>query len=203
MRRIGDPILLREIFRGRIWVARPATVVRDDSRLIAAYLAPGMRWKRPVDSATGERMRMPATSWRLQDAVWERSRWLQLFEPGVAHAIHLWWSVPEWRFAGWYVNLQEPFRRSALGLNYMDHMLDIVVDPDLSWRWKDEDELDEAVSIGLVTQAWADEVRREGERVIERLEARSSPFCDGWESWHPDPSWPVPELPVGWDKVPR
>jgi hypothetical protein len=37
----GDPILLREVFRGRLWTARPARVaaVRDD--LIAASIAPG------------------------------------------------------------------------------------------------------------------------------------------------------------------
>ncbi len=148
-------------------------------------------------------MRMPATEWALEDAVWERARWLQLLEPGAAHAIHLWWLAPDWQFAGWYVNLQEPFLRTELGLDYMDHMLDIVIDPDLSWRWKDEDEIAEAVSIGLVTQDWADEVRREGERVIGRLEARQSPFRDGWEHWRPDPDWPLPELPEGWDDIRR
>lgn len=25
--------------------------------------------------------------------------------------------------------------------------------------------------------------------MIERIEAWASPFCDGWESWRPDPSW--------------
>ncbi len=197
----GDTVLLREVHDGRIWVARPATLVRDDADLVAAYFAPGMRWKRPVDVRTGAGMRMPSTAWTLQDAVWERSRWLQLLEPGVAHAIHLWWLPPDWRFAGWYVNLQEPMRRTPLGFEYMDHMLDIVIDPDLSWRWKDEDELAEAVSVGLVTQAWADEVRREGERAIERVERRQAPFSDGWEEWQPDPAWPVPTLPDGWDRL--
>jgi len=51
--------------------------------------------------------------------------------------------------------------------------------------------------------AIADEVRREGERVIARLEARRPPFCDGWESWQPDPGWPIPELPAEWEGVAR
>jgi len=25
------------------------------------------------------------------------------------------------------------------------------------------------------------------------------PWPTGWEAWRPDPSWPVPELPPGWD----
>ena len=199
MRRRGDPILLREVHRGRVWAARPATVVRDTPDLVVAYLAPGMRWKRPVHVHHGERLRMPASEWALEDATWTGPRILHLMRPDQAHAIHLWWLAPDWRFGGWYVNLQEPMRRTPLGFDYMDHMLDIVIEPDLSWRWKDEDELDEAVSIGLVPQHWADDVRREGERVLERLEARQPPFCDGWEAWQPDPDWPLPTLPQGWD----
>lgn len=25
--------------------------------------------------------------------------------------------------------------------------------------------------------------------------------ADGWESWQPDPSWPIPELPDGWNDL--
>ena len=201
--RTGEPILLREVYRGRVWAARPATLVQDGDDLVAAYLAPGMRWKRPARAHTGEWMRMPAMEWQLQDAVWTQARMLHLMPPGAAHAIHLWWLAPDWHFGGWYVNLQDPIRRTTLGFDYMDHMLDIVIDPDLSWRWKDEEEIEEGVAAGLVTRDWADDVRREGERVIHQLEARQPPFCDGWERWEPDPAWPIPELPMGWDTLPR
>lgn len=83
----------------------------------------------------------------------------------------------------------------------MDHVLDVVIEPDLSWRWKDEEELAEAVGLGLVTPRAADAIRAEGERVIAQLEARRSPFCDGWEHWRPNPAWPIPKLPVGWDAL--
>jgi len=201
--REGDPILLREIFRGRLWTARPATVaaVRDD--LIAVYLAPGTLFKVAANTSRDRILERLDGGWELRDHEWTRGRTLHLLRPGVSHAIHLWWLPPDWRFGGWYVNLQEPIRRTPLGFDYMDHMLDIVIEPDLSWRWKDEDEVTEAVSTGMVSQVWADEVRREGERVIERLELRRPPFCDGWESWQPDPRWPIPELPAGWHKVPR
>ena len=49
---------------------------------------------------------------------------------------------PDRRFAGWYVNLQKPFRRTARGFETMDLMLDLVVEVDRSWWWKDEDELE-------------------------------------------------------------
>ena len=31
-------------------------------------------------------------------------------------------------------------------------------------------------------------------RVIEEW-----PFPTGWESWRPDPTWPLPAVPPGWD----
>ncbi|MBA2556665.1 MAG: DUF402 domain-containing protein [Chloroflexi bacterium] len=42
----------------------------------------------------------------------------------MAHAIHLWWQPPDWRFGGWYINLQEPIRPTPLGFDFMDHLLD-------------------------------------------------------------------------------
>jgi hypothetical protein len=105
---------------------------------------------------------MSASEWALEDAIWTRARMLHLVTPGAAHAIHLWWLPPDWHFGGWYVNLQEPIRRASVGFDYMDQMLDIVIEPDLSWRWKDEEELEAAVNDRLVTRSWADEVASRG-----------------------------------------
>ena len=116
--------------------------------------------------------------------------------PGDQHAYT--WFGRENGSSFWYVNL-ENYQRTPMGIDYQDHMLDIVIEPDLSaWRWKDEDELAEAVSLGFVSQAQADAIRAEGHRALARLEARSSPFGDGWERWTPDPIWPIPELRANW-----
>jgi predicted RNA-binding protein associated with RNAse of E/G family len=72
------------------------------------------------------------------------------------------------------------------------------VDPDRSWRWKDEDHLAEALDVGLFTAQQAKAMRAEGERVIERIEAWAAPFDEGWENWRPDPDWPLPSIPNGW-----
>jgi len=59
---------LREIFRGRLWTARPATVaaVRDD--LVAVYLAPGTIFKVPANtSPDGNVVIDPDLSWRWKD----------------------------------------------------------------------------------------------------------------------------------------
>lgn len=199
--REGDPILLREIYDGRIWMARPARVAAVRDGLTAIYLAPGTTWMVPAATARTEVLDRLKHGWQLTEHEWSRARVLYLFAPGVSHAIHLWWLPPHWRFGGWYVNLQEPIRPTRLGFDYMDQMLDVVIDADLSWRWKDEEELEEAVVLGLVTRGQATDIRAEAERVIGRLEARQPPFIDGWERWQPDPAWPIPTLPVGWDEV--
>jgi hypothetical protein len=35
----------------------------------------------------------------------------------------------------WYVNLEQPQRRSRLGFDFEDRLLDVFVEPDGRWRW--------------------------------------------------------------------
>ena len=132
------------------------------------------------------------------DHEWDVSS-LWLLRPGDWHALWVSW-VGERHF-GWYVNLQRPLRRTPLGFEAMDMMLDVVVEPDLTWRWKDEDEFADLLGRGLVDRATGDRVRAEGEAVIGRVERREPPFTEPWPDWRPDPAWPTPELPSGWDVV--
>ena len=98
------------------------------------------------------------------------------------------------------MNLEEPWQETPLGFDTTDHLLDIWVDPDRTWRWKDEDHLAEAVEIGLFTQEKADAVRSEGSSAIERIEAWKPPFSENWEQWRPGKAWPLPQIRAGWDK---
>jgi hypothetical protein len=136
--------------------------------------------------------------WVHVDHEWDMDH-LWLLRPGDWHA--LWVSWVDGRHIGWYVNLQQPLRRTPLGFEAMDMMLDVVVEPDLTWRWKDEDEFADLVDRGLVDAATGDRVRREGEAVICRVERRTAPFSEPWPWWRPDPAWARPELPAGWDVV--
>ena len=89
--------------------------------------------------------------------------------------------------------------RTPIGFDYLDRLLDIEISPDLSrWKWKDEDELEEAVARGIVTSQEAHVIRAEGESVIAALDAGHPPFDEPWDRWRPDPRWPAPEFPEGW-----
>ena len=196
----GDQIVLREVWRGKVWSARPLTVVRDEPDLLVLFQPASTGWKRPV-TLDGGTLRTPKEEWMLVETRHPHDT-LVIATPGADHSVRLFRAEGQEEFFGWYVNLEQPFARTPIGFDYMDQALDIVASPDLSeWRWKDEDELSEAMALGLISKERARELRAEGERVIEMMERRSPPFDGSWDGWRPDPAWPVPELPDGWDIV--
>ena len=140
----GDQIVLREIFRGRIWSGRPYTIVEDTPQRLIIHMGVGVRWMRPVrrDSSA---IRGRELHWTLREAVWPIEA-LRIVTPGRHHSVLLLWTEGFREFLKWYVNLEDPLTHSAVGFDYLDQFLDIEIAPDLSaWNWKDEDELEDAV----------------------------------------------------------
>lgn len=171
----------------------PFTVVEDRDDLVALFIPRGTVFQRWSGSGP-ER--------RLVDGEWRRDM-LRLMYPGAHHSTWLWWDEDqdERRFSGYYVNMEEPFRRSEAGFDTNDHMLDIVVTPDLDWRWKDEDVMVERVRSGTYSAEFAAAVRSEGERVVQEIEARQEPFTGTWAGWTPGLS-ETPRLLRDWQEVP-
>jgi len=135
----------------------------------------------------------------LVDSMWVKTDVLALALPGAAHSVYAMWEAGHTSFRCWYINLQEPLRRTSMGFDTMDHLLDVVVSPDRSeWWWKDEDEFGEAVALGLYSSEEARAIRAEGERAIRLLQAGQPPVGDGWESWSPPAEWGIPSLQAGW-----
>jgi hypothetical protein len=193
----GEQVVWRIIWYARVWWALPVTVVEDDE-LVALYVMPSTPFRGNVE---GEQPRFPP-NWLLIEREWSERPVLQLTKPAEHYSVWAVWRGVGKELAYWYVNLQEPLRRTSLGFDTRDNMLDIVVEPDLSeWQWKDEDHLAEAVQRGVLSMADADAVRRQGERVIELIEGGRPPFDPEWAAWKPDPSWPVPALRPGWNRV--
>ncbi|MCH7484382.1 MAG: DUF402 domain-containing protein [Chloroflexi bacterium] len=185
----GDRIDIREVWDGRAWEIRRPIVVEDTPDLIAVYNAPGS----PIRVAAGpdgERLRLPPLKWSMADAsIPSDHRILGLHPPGSNHSVHVVWD-DSWRLLYWYINLEEDRQRNPSGFDYEEHVLDLVVEPDMtSWRWKDEDELAEAVERGLFTPEKAADIRTEGERALEWLLARRPPYDRPWENWRPPPDW--------------
>jgi len=204
----GETIVLQEIWPGRLWAARPLRVVDDSENRLVLWCPRGTIRKIP---ATPPGRRRPATrtdhvreslrrgDWVLEDHEWDVST-LWLLEHRAWHAV--WVSfLADGRHLGWYVNLQEPYRRTERGIQAMDMMLDIVVSPDRSWHWKDEDEFEAVVAAGLYSEATVLAVREEAASLIRRIENCSAPFNEPWPEWPPPTGWSVPLLPIGWARL--
>ncbi len=191
---------MREVWGGRVLAARPLRAVHDAGDHRSFFFVPGTAWKN--DPRDHGEVRFRDGPWELQDLVRERPT-LSFAFPDRAYAVLLTWS-PAWVFEGYYVNLQSPLRPWALGFDYADHFLDVLIGPDrAAFTWKDEDEVAEAVRRGLLTPADAAETRLAGERAAAHVLGSEPPFDRDWISWRPDPSWGPAALPEGWDRVSR
>jgi len=144
----------------------------------------------PVD-AGGTEVRIPVPEPVLAERLTTRDA-LAVLRPGARHSIWLFWE-PQGGFEHWYVNLERTLGWNGICFDMVDEKLDLIVTPDGAGRWKDEDELEHAASLGLVDAA---EVRAEAERVLE-----AAPFPTGWEDFRPDPDWSLPGFPQGWAAV--
>lgn len=197
----GEIVVMRGVWKGKLWWACPSYVVKDTPELLARYWPAGTPTRSPIRRPT---VQDEIDNYiELIDRNWTDHDVLSLNIPGSAHSIDLMWVAGTCQLRCWYVHLQEVQRRTSIGVDTMDQMLDIVISPDRSsWYWKDEDEFNEAERIGLYSQEKAASIRMEGERVIALMEAGMAPFCDGWEDWTPPEEWSTPTFPEGWEAVP-
>ena len=187
-----ESLLLRHVAGGRVVMALPSVVLAREPELVT-WVAPGTPIAFP-DGLDAGRL-LPLEEWNVELRTWRGPGRLEVSPLGRRHALRLFWHADR-RFRGWYVNLQAPLSRAALGFDTMDWQLDLWIEPDGAVHWKDEEHLAQAVDQGLLTPAEALAAREEAEQVLEEW-----PFPTGWESWQPDPDWPVPALPDGWDVV--
>jgi Protein of unknown function (DUF402) len=210
MWRPGETLVLQEIWRGKVWGARPMTVVHDEGDQLALWFPAGTRWKAPTSDPSwawkedrGERLAECAVrrEWAYRDAEWDVDT-LQLTRAGDRHSVWVSW-LPGGEPWGWYVNLQEPFCRTSLGVATMDWVLDLIIDLGGSWRLKDEDELKTFLRHGVHDAAFAAELRAHALEIAGQAERREGVFGEPWHDWRPDPSWALPELPPGWNHAPE
>ncbi len=203
----GQQVLQQDLWLGNLLTSRLVTVVEDSPNLLALYTHP----KSPYRSATIlNREAMPLLERvaimmsgelpPLEERVSGDRHVLTLTTPNAAHSVWLFWTR-EWQFQFWYVNLQAPIKRIPRGILVQDQVLDIVVNPDLTWRWKDEDEFRALRQHGFFTGEQAELIRDQGESMVVEIERNSPPFCDGWETWRADTNWPVPQIPAGWEAL--
>ena len=207
-RKEGESCLLRGIVHDRVWLAQSVIVVRDGADETVLLLLPGAecafpegywRWKRGGDRSQGTRWQ-DARSDRLvlRRFAWQRNRLLIFLELDKYYSTFLFWDHEADRFSGYYINFQLPYRRSHCGFDTLDLDLDIVIDPQYSWKWKDLEDYHDGIREGGIREAWVQGIERSEAEVFDRIDHRRYPLDGSWLRWRPDPNWAPPQLPERW-----
>ncbi|MER7249854.1 DUF402 domain-containing protein [Kribbella sp. NPDC000426] len=181
---------------------RPMTVVRDDADGLVAWLAPGTPLLRPV-LVDGREMRhagpvaMFTEERVLKLDIWHGTGILKVSPSGKPWSVWYFWDE-DGTFLGWYVNLEREHVRDweSRRTSTVDHVLDLWMKPDRTIEWKDEDELEGAVTAGRFTAADAERIVGDAHAAIRDIEAWTSPFSDDWQFWTPPPTWRLPAAPT-------
>ncbi|MEO5886486.1 MAG: DUF402 domain-containing protein [Anaerolineales bacterium] len=124
-----------------------------------------------------------------------------LLEPQKYYSTMYFWDNESNEFLGYYVNFQLPFVRSHCGIDTLDLDLDLIINPDFSYKWKDEDDYQKAIDNGVIIPEWTQEIEMAKNEVVNKLEKRQYPYDGSWLNWMPQANWSPPKLPENWDKI--
>lgn len=179
--------------------ANPVTVVRDDAEGLVVWLrcgTPVLRAARADGRGKRDDLSTLFTTELVRDlgthAFFDQ---LRVVPTGQPWSVWVLFAEGSGEFAGWYVNLEAPHVRDDRAIYTSDHVLDLVLDPDRTLARKDQDELALAVAQGVFDPSEAAAIEKHA-TAVERLVADwGPPFCEDWENFRPDPTWPIPNLP--------
>src|SRR3954452_911140 len=191
----GDPVLLRSSYRGNVRWCWPHHYAGAWDGRHGIYAQPGSHGKLMKRVVGKSYLDYWVTDAPAFDYVWESTHVLRFMREREGHTVEVYWDT-EWKHLGWYVNLQAPLVVRDARFDTTDWALDVWVEPDGSWRWKDEDDFARAEELGVFDADTAARIRAEGERVVAE-----QPWPTGWEDWRPPIEWQPLELPEDWHVV--
>ena len=201
----GSTAIRRDVFRGRVWTQAPVRVLASDETSTVAALWPGVVTLAAatfVESGGGDDKAVRSAALDdLASGAWDLAEWAWRRTGVVTEIVsERWFSVDrmyaeDGKLSCWYVNFERPPTWHASGWDTMDLALDLVVDPDGAWHWKDEDEYAQCRRLGVITDAEHAALEQAREQAVALVEARAGVFGeDPARRWQPDPGWPLPTL---------
>ncbi|MFT3893275.1 MAG: DUF402 domain-containing protein [Anaerolineales bacterium] len=206
----GDHVAFRGVYDQKVSYIQSAIVVHDRPDEVALVIVPGAECAAPEGYMNGKHG--PAghwdrwgeyerRNWTMQPYSWRTNRLLMLAYPDKYYSSYYFWQADTNQFLCYYINFQLPFRRSKVGFDSFDLELDVIVEPNFEWRWKDVDDYQRGIELGVLRPEWIQEIDSAKPEIFEKLGKRQYPFDDTWLNWMPDPSWCTPKLPTDWEKV--
>lgn len=202
----GDIVAWRGIYEDRVWHVQPTLVVRDQPHELVLALLPGTECVAEEHYPNGDkygnrRWDFKHKPWKMAKYRWQTNRLLLILEPDKFYSTIYFWDNSTHEFLCYYINFQLPFKRTSNSVDTLDLDLDLIISPDYSHRWKDEDDYQKAISHGIILPEWVDEINNAKEEIFNGLENREYPLDGSWLNWMPEPNWLPPKLPENWDKI--
>ena len=202
----GDIVAMRGIYDQRVWSAQPTIIIKDSPEEVILAILPGAECMVPKGYSNGKqgnwrRWDFKDKEWELENFVWHTNRLLVLLEPQKFYATIYFWQESTNQFLCYYINFQLPFSRSECGFDTLDLELDIIVEPEYKWRWKDEDDYQKGIDSGIILKEWTKEIELAKLDVFEKIENKNYPLNGKWLNWKPDNNWNAPKLPANWDRI--
>ncbi|WP_316527477.1 DUF402 domain-containing protein [Kitasatospora brasiliensis] len=203
----GGTAVRRDVAYGRVWSAMPYTVLADDGTTLTLAARPGTASLAPASWTAAARAGddaarlgciddLAARRWELDHWTWRDTVVLGRFTAGAPFSVHR-FLTPDGRPLRWYVNFERPYRRTAIGIDTLDLILDLVITPDLStYSWKDEDEYAQARRLGVIDEATHRQLDGARDLALAQLRDRTGPFAPDPETWTLPPEGPLPTLPA-------
>jgi len=196
----GECTTLRGVGYQVFWTY-PTIVVQDTTELIVLYLPAGVLGKNTDHRPTPKEL-VSAEILNIVDHQWTRTDVLMLIVPEESFSTFIMWNTGTKDIDCWYINLQEPIRRTKIGFDTTDNMLDVVISSDMSeWNWKDEDEFTEAQNVGFYSPEKAREIWDAGEKAVELVTKERRALYEQWRNWSPNPKWEIPKLSPYWQET--
>ena len=194
----GDWVVRREVLSNGAWLGLNVKIIEDSPEHLISYIPEGSPFGFPDGSWPTPDGKHP---WSGRSS-WEGHGCLMIQEPKKEFAVWHFWRGAEREFLCWYINIQEPFRRTSIGYDTQDLELDVIVYPNGEWELKDDELLEQRVSEGRWSNERVVEIRAIGADIVARLKKGERWWPTKWCNWKPDPSWVVPStLPKGWSSL--
>lgn len=189
----GEVVAHRHLCGDRCWMGLPVYVVSDAPDLVVTYLPGGAEFRHVEGdwpTETGRHPWHPGTEWRGHGV-------LMLQRPGDSYGVWSFWqgAAREHRF--WYLNIHD-WSRTPDGFAIRDLELDVVLRPDGTHGWKDDEYVDQRVAEGRFTAADAERARAVGRDLTAMLDRGERWWSDEWAAWTPPPAWGPLALPEDW-----
>jgi hypothetical protein len=198
----GEEVVWRSLPGGSVGFVCATRVLLDGPVVVALYQPTGSTILRRAGHRGGPGGRL-LLDWngKHRRGTWEREPTLRVHPVGERYSVVRTWDTSQERYRGWYVNLEQDWRRTPIGFDSRDDILDVVVADDLSGvSPKDDDELFAAVKAGQLSLGEAEEICTTAEQVMEALSERAWPFTeDYWAGLVPTGLDAPVEVPEDWD----